>query len=219
MKQLQIGLTLVSALFLPSMMGCEFFGGYRPGTFATGTVVLNVGVPLETSHNTVVRTSKRVEQPGGKGKTKHHRFSLLFGPNPPAPGEEWGKGHGWIINSAPTWHVEEGYVYGIGWWPIITTNRVRAISEGTMLIVQVLPDKDRLFLLDPGKKTRVNVELNSDPSMNRWLTFDPNQRFIETIQGDENTGLGLSEPTAIPDDEETQRFLNHVLSAAGTADL
>lgn len=218
------GLSGACLLLLFWTAGCAAPRVCRPGTIATGEVVLNTGVPVETEHNVVIRTSKLVKGAGPRGEPRHYRYSVLLGPNPPPPrskppppGTSWGIGRGWITNSAPTWHVDVGYTYAMGWWPVIATKRVRALTEGTTLIVQVLSDEDRLFLIDPKPDTRVRVELRSDPTEFRVLTYDENARYIEAR--DTLGGVELGDPTAIPNDEETQAFLKHVLGAAATAGL
>jgi hypothetical protein len=182
--------------------GCTMtpYGG--EGAVATGTVILNKSVPLETEHNQVIHIRKKV-------RDTEHDFKVLFGPYPPG---ERNVGRGQFVNPDPQWHTIGGFSVAWGWWPILVTNRVRAITEGTTVIVQAGESFDRVFLIDPQTNTNVRVEDAGNSGNFKNMTT---QAYI---QADGSAGsITLSDPTAIPTSGEICEFVKYVLELAGQA--
>lgn len=194
------------ALCALGLSGCGSIR-FGPGAAADGRLVLNRGVPLRTEHNMVVHIR-------GRDGGHEHDYAVLFGPYPPGPGAS---GEGMYVNSAPTWQSSGGYTYAIGWWPVIKTQRILAASEGTTIVVQIDAAFDRVFLLNPSRSTRLNIQTLASPPTNGVLA---GEAYIQ-VTGPVGGALTLTGPTPIPTDpsDPIRQFLDYVLRAATTADL
>jgi hypothetical protein len=205
---LLLGACAPSSPFLPSP-------GPSRAVLDDGTV-LNRTVPLETEHNRVVHVS-------GKAGRRTYRYDVLFGPYPPGQGA---KGRGAFVTSEPTWQTWQGYTYAVGWWPIVKTNRVKAVTKGTTIVVQVGTTFDRVFLLKPARGSKVDVE-----AMLTVIQPSAPSPVTMTLEGyvqatDATGGISLSTyqplpprpPPGTPD--EIWGFLNYVMAnvdASGVA--
>ncbi len=191
-----IGLVLWAAA-----AGCQMTS-YGKGAVAPGTLVLNRHVPIETEHNQLVHVRKEV-------KDTDYDFRVLFGPYPPG---ERATGKGQFNNPDPEWFTYQGYSFAWGWWPVLTTARVKAITEGTTVVVQVGPSFDRVFLVNPGRDTSVRVEDAGNPNNFRTLTSE------SYVQASGSAGsITFTEPAPIPASGEICEFIAYVIELAQSA--
>lgn len=144
---------------------------------------------------------------------KHYKYTALFGPHRDT--DETAEGE--LKNSAPSFHVGMGWVYLIGHLPVGETKRVRAIADGTRMIIQYdsQGDADRVYLLEVSQKDGkgVTVRHKTDTSCVE-KRLEVAGYYIETV------GTGCpQDPKKIDDDPKLRQFISGVLELADLAGM
>jgi hypothetical protein len=98
-------------------------------------------------------------------------------------------------NDDPELQVHEGIGYAWGWRPLITTDRVTTITDGTKVLVQIDGAIHRVFMLSPGS-TLVRVrnypacragDIPDDDIEPEYRELTESWSFVECTLGTENT--------------------------------
>lgn len=214
----RMGAVMLATLVAVLMSGCaccdktevrDSRGFMQPEPVAA---VRQVGTLL-TPNRQVITHQQHVYQFSRGGDGAKDFFGVL-GPLPLAPSDpSYGPAVATFANSAPVFVLESGYAYLTGHRPHTRTPRGSFTGHGTTMIVQVLPDRDRVFLIDG-----VKVEIKLD----RGLPGPPDDRlrttwhFVDVVWTAETVKIEPEKPIPAPGDP-IRTFVDGVLKTASEA--
>lgn len=196
----------------------------------------------ETVNTLITRAEATAIVDNGKAGPGRHKFNVFFSGHPANPNAtSVGKvvdGDGKDLDdwTDPAWEIQvtttqlSGYALARGWYPIIRTNIVRAVSAGTTLLVQVLPPASgtdplkgthRVLLMEGGPVTIHNLIDATNAPVELKNAF----QYVEATFDEDSGKPILSAAKTLPDtpnatpEGEFRKYVNLVLSRPGAIQL
>ncbi|HRQ75214.1 MAG TPA: hypothetical protein PK098_04780 [Phycisphaerales bacterium] len=215
----RLGAAILASLFAVSLWGCACCDKEHPRgpEFMNPTPVVAVRQigTLLTPNRQITTHQQHVFQFSRGGSGTDDFFGVL-GPLPVAPDNpSYGPAVATFANSLPVFAIESGYAYLTGHRPHTRTPRGSFTGYGTTMIVQVLPDRDRVFLLDG-----VKIEIKLD----RGLPGPPDDRlntrwhYVDVVWTAETVRLESVKPIPAPGDP-IRAFVDSAIKTAKEAGL